>query len=252
MLHWHAKYDDYGAGDTNTGAGLPYVMSGVQKHLIEKEVGENKYHDIEVKKEGFDLKKFYSAVHEGRLEVKDIFNDSVEVDFVMMRKDCVDALLNTWSIETSHYDSVKREVIYGSFDYDDLLEEIPEYLAALKKAVNGEVKEKIDFQFNRRLEEAPLVSSHLDDSMMRQSRFVNVRELVFKLAENDDYAQAESILTDYLRGSMISALFEHSRRIWAPGAHEGSQCTDTDGHLAIIGVTQEAIEREEKEMEEEY
>src|SRR5271165_3292639 len=52
-LPFYAKYNDYGGGEDCSGPGLPYILDAIRDNLDEMEQGENPYHDIQVKKEGF-------------------------------------------------------------------------------------------------------------------------------------------------------------------------------------------------------
>ena len=45
MISFEAKYNDYGAGEKCKGVALPFIIDPIKKILVEKEVGENEYHD---------------------------------------------------------------------------------------------------------------------------------------------------------------------------------------------------------------
>lgn len=105
ILPFRAKYDDYGGGEDCHGVGLPYLMEGIRNGLIEREVGENKYHDIAIKKEGFDVDSFFKACHKKRLQFPnpmrgyEDYPETTDVFFTMIRKDVVDRLWTDWSFE---------------------------------------------------------------------------------------------------------------------------------------------------------
>jgi len=65
-----AEYNDYGTYEfTASEVEKELALNVIKQNLIELEVGENKYHDIAVKKEGFSLNKAVEATREGRLKI---------------------------------------------------------------------------------------------------------------------------------------------------------------------------------------
>lgn len=67
VLPFRAEYDDYGSGEKCGGVGLELLMEGIKHNLVEMEVGENQYHDIAVKREGFNVDTFFEVCHKKRL-----------------------------------------------------------------------------------------------------------------------------------------------------------------------------------------
>ena len=53
LAPFESVYNDYGGGENSGGVWFQHIMDGVRAKLIEQEVGENEYHDIAVKREGF-------------------------------------------------------------------------------------------------------------------------------------------------------------------------------------------------------
>lgn len=252
LLPWTAVYNEYGSGEQDAGVGLKLVIDGIAKNLVELEEGENQFHDIAVKREGFDLKRFYEAVHEGRLFVKDFMNQDAEVDFVMMRRECVDDILNTWSVEGCHYDRKTQQMDYYTYTYDDVIDEIPVVLAAIKdKIKNTDEYMLVMHDLDRLAEDSNtrLIKQFLQMDRPSVNRFVRVHGVVKQLIIDENLEQAELILRDYVKGQMLNSLFEITRRNWAPGGHEGSQCDELDAQELILDITKEAIDRERKERE---
>jgi hypothetical protein len=99
LLPFTSKYNDYGGGEESGGPGFQLIMDSIAKELTEMEVGDNEYHDIAVKKEGFGEEQFFESVHEHRLFKKSYYGDKQVIDFVMMRKDIVDYILENRVIE---------------------------------------------------------------------------------------------------------------------------------------------------------
>ena len=253
LVPWEAEYNDYGGGENDHGIGIKYVMNGVRKTLVELEVGENPYHDIAVKREGFGLEQFYEAVHEGRLLSKSLMRKETEVDFVMMKKSVVDDLLNTWEIKDCRLDK-NNELEYYSYGYDDLLDDIPVYLKEIKQHLDSDDNLTLMRLYSdgrdRNNTETKFIKEHVGDIMHRFSNFVDVRNQVIKLVENDKQDEAAELLKYFLKGSMLNIFFEMARINWAPGGHEGSQSTELDAHETLVDVIKEAIVRERAEAEE--
>lgn len=253
LIPWTAEYNDHGAGEENTGVGLDLVMEGVGRQLIEMEQGENRFHDIPVKREGFNVEAFYEAVHEGRLRVKNFMGSEAEVDFVMMRKDCVDDLLNTWRIEDCRLNRDTNDLEYYSYDYDDIVDEIPVFLEELKEYLaNATEMDLILGGVDRvtRKSKTKLLAKFLETDSVRFSSFVHLGKELFDMAKEERLDRANLLLQDYLKGVMLNMLFEVTRRNWAPGGHEGSQCDELDAQELILDVTKEAISRERARYEE--
>lgn len=49
-IPFRAVYNDYGGGIDSCGTGIDIIMEWIREHLVEMDVGENRFHDIEVKK----------------------------------------------------------------------------------------------------------------------------------------------------------------------------------------------------------
>lgn len=133
---FYSHYDDYGGGEDSSGSWVPYLISGFSENLIEKEVGENEYHDIEVKREGFDLEKFFETVHEKRLYLLNrrrmIHNDGsfkgkeeVRVSFTMLHKSIVDRLLDEIPVQIWRNEGGFKKLLYRDFE-----KEIPDFCKA--------------------------------------------------------------------------------------------------------------------------
>jgi hypothetical protein len=131
LLPFISKYNDYGGGEESSGSGFQLIMSSVAEHLIEMPQGENKFHDILVKKEGFGEEEFFESVHENRLFKHDWRNTKTVIDFVMMRSDIVDYILANRVIE-EYVGENKGNAGYSNsyihYQFSDILKDIPEFL----------------------------------------------------------------------------------------------------------------------------
>ena len=99
---------------------MPLIIDALRKNLAELETGENRYHDIAVKRDHFNVDMFFEACHENRLFVDTC--RKIPVKFTMMRKDIVDGILEKFSL----YDyRTKRDLTYADCigELDAVIEE---------------------------------------------------------------------------------------------------------------------------------
>lgn len=52
-------------GEDDGGVWFPYIMEALKNSLIEREVSENQYHNIDVKRDEFNEELFFESIHEG-------------------------------------------------------------------------------------------------------------------------------------------------------------------------------------------
>ena len=267
LLPFMSKYNDFGAGEESAGAGFRLIMDSVADELVEMELGENKYHDIAVKKEGFSEEQFFEAVHEGRLfKVGRHYNSTekfnVVIDFVMMRKDVVDYILDNRVIESYVGDGKGTggwNNNYIFYKFEDILKDIPEFMDEFAKIVNPpdidqdeDVLRRMAISMMGRGFDGVFEYEHpnkavkwLRGDSFRYSSIVNVKDAVVSLLKGDKRVEAEALLTDYLKGQYINAFMEATRRNWAPGGHEGSQSQEIDEQRLLIKAMTTAMDAEE-------
>jgi hypothetical protein len=111
-LYFEGKYNDYGAVEDCHGDFLEDIIECVRENLVEMELDDNKYHDIPVKKDKFDIDVLFEADHEARLYVTPNEYDrgrGVEknrLTHITIRKGVLDKLLEEYVVEYSspkHY-----------------------------------------------------------------------------------------------------------------------------------------------------
>lgn len=254
MLPFYSKYGDYGRGSEDSGACLPYVMAGIKKELAEVEAGENKYHDIAVKRDKFDIELFYEAVHENRLFKAVNWGgvEQVPLDFVMIRKDIADDILTNFHREEyvgggkgdCGYENNYRKITFAS-----ILEDLPDFMAELSTVVKED-----DFKFSFRdgldiLEygHPNKVNAWMRGDNYRYCQVIRVKHIVEELLREDKVAEATEIMIDFLKAKYIDCFMEVTRSNWAPGGHEGSQNNEHHGYRVLARAINCALEREKQE-----
>lgn len=268
LLPFEADYNDYGGGENERGIALPYVMDGLSRKLIEVEQGENEYHDIPVKREGFGAERFFEAVHEGRLSVPNWKREPTAVDFVMVRQDVVHRLMNTWNREAyvgDGHGTCGYNNDYIEYTFQDVLADVDPFLDKLQTMLDGfedvpeEQREsckrlRIRMSFYEGLSSVykwkdrhqNKVTWYLSRELSRYSRLVDSDELILEAMQDGKRDFARELLVCKLTGAFVDHFYSATRNIWTPGCHEGSQSTDHDGYRALADTLVWALDEEKK------
>lgn len=243
MLPWTATYNDYGAGEDDQGAMIPFILNGIAEELIEVEQGENQYHDIPVKREGFDMEQFYEAVQEGRLKLDR--DGGVEVDFVMMRKDLVDDVLNTWRIRKyvgEGQGTTGWSNAYIEYGFAQILNELPEFMDAFLTKVQDDTWWFADLDRVMNRKQRNLVAEWMrGESSYHYSQILRVGEILRQLIKDGKLDEANEIIVAHLKAQVIDSFMHEIRKAWMPGAYEGSQSQDPTGYRTLHAAVERAL-----------
>lgn len=283
VVPFRAEYNDYGAGEKCSGPALELLIDGIREKLVEMEVGENQYHDIAVKREGFDVDMFFEACHEKRLrfvnpmrgyegeaQTKDVF-------FTMVRKDVVDRLWNEWSFDMwkgskgSVPDGFESDQYYiKNVTYVKLAELIPQYMEQMagkdspyKKALEGiddesKLERMKDFflrhTFFEGHSEHILSGSfgHAFGSGYAGGGFSSIGNIKDKIL--DEYLEgnkevAYELMREALVGIMVNSFMESTRKVWLPPMHQGSQSEEYSEYRLMNRITSDIMDARQKEFE---
>lgn len=263
LVPFYAKYGDYGRGDDNTGTALPYIMAGIKQSLVEMELGDNEYHDIEIKRDAFDTELFYEAVHENRLFKHNYHGHKQDYDFVMVRKDIADDILANFQRETyvGEGGDCGYENHYKLVTFAKILEDLPDFMARLSEFVKPEDEltdtanaALLRMKFMGGLDtvfdygNANLVGKYIRGAEdYRFSRVIRPSEVVINLMQEGKVKEATEFMVDYLKGVYINCYMEMTRQNWAPGGHEGSQANEAHGYRVGAEAVLRALAREKAE-----
>ena len=284
LVPFESVYDDYSGGENSGGVWFQHIMDGVREKLIEQEVGENEYHDIAVKREGFGEAQFFEAVHEGRLLTKDWQGNPREVDFVMFRKDVVDDVLATMEVEkyvgegkgNRPNDQNGNNYIY--YRFADVVADVPAFLDKLDSVlkermdvleVNQSITDKmtedqirdykatlVQYMLHRDLgsiydyRDTNKAAWYLYRDGSRFSNLVGISDIIIQTLLSGDRTLTEQLLTEHLRASYLNMVVDSVRGVWMPGGHEGSQASDHAGYRALTAAINRALDEEHKRWDE--
>ena len=255
----YAKYNDYGGGQEVHGIGVDIILNGLKERLVEKEVGENQYHDIAVKKDDLTIDKFFEYVHEGRLEVRDMFGEESLVDFVMIKQSLFDDVLNNFKF-TDYVGDGKgnsgSDNCYMEYGFAEVLKDLPLWIAKAREyqfLTPSSFRDVVSFDDD--LSSGRFLKSHIGGVGL-ESSIGDIGIQIMK-AVSDDPDAAHELLSESLKLRYLNAFMDGIRKSWMPGGYEGSQETDYDGYKFLAGAMLKEmefdfLEREEAAEEEEY
>jgi hypothetical protein len=282
VVPFRAEYNDYGAGENCSGPALEFLIAGIRENLIEMEVGENKYHDIAVKREGFDVDMFFETCHEKRLRMNNPLKsypgqkEYREMFFTMIRKDVVDRLWNEWSFDMwKGSDGDVPEGFEGdkyyikNVTYAKLAELIPHYMEQMagkdspyKKALEGiddESKLLMKEYFGRyaffegyREHILSGYFGHAFGSSYASGGFTSIGNIKDKILDeyfDGDKEVAYELMREALVGIMINSFMESTRKIWLPSMHQGSQSECYDEYRLMNKITTDIMNAREKQYD---
>jgi hypothetical protein len=263
LLPFESTYDDYGGGEDSHGIALGMIMAGITRNLVELEVGENQYHDIAVKKEGFTPEKFFEAVHEERLAIQGPFSsEPTQIYFTMFRKDIVDHILENRRIQdyvgggngTCGYDNN-----YVQYKFADIVADIRPLIAEAMDKI-AKAKEENDALANYMLYDGfegmfpyghpNKVAKWLRGDSYRYSRIVDMKTVIRRGLEVGTETALENlakVLEEHLKAIFIDGFMHAARKTWIPGGHEGSQSSSAGALKLLNAGIQKAIDSERAE-----
>jgi hypothetical protein len=252
MIPFHSFYDDYGSGENSSGIGLEVIIKNLKEKLIEKEVGENQFHDIAVKREEFDVDMLFESMRKGRLEIPNHYagytgnSKTVPVDFVMMRKDVVDKLIEEYELE--EYNNGE----YVHYKFTTVLDGVDELVQAIQDKLNE--PDFSHYYFD-------VVGANVLNPENRIKHwirfwtgfefrsFINPFTELVTLVQENRIEDAKQFATDALKGAFMVKFMEMTRRSWIPQCGEGSQNTELAGHKLLAQTILAIAEKEEKEFD---
>lgn len=267
-LPFECDYNDYGGGE-NSDVNLQVILSQLKNKIVPMELSKNEYHDIAVDPEKLDEELFFESVHESRLLVKNYFGENSPLDFVMLRKDVVDYILEN-DVREVYVGGGNGTHGYGnnytSFKFSDVVAAVPAYVDRLAKELleldpkDPKNNEAIFRLINYRgfhgvyeWEDRNIVQSFLpnDGGGGFTSRVAGFFSEVVQLIDVDRDA-AIKMVTDLARGGFINSFMEHTRKNWAPGGHEGSQSAEYPQYRVLTAAITASIDETERHHNEDF
>lgn len=216
------KYNDYGSIEEENGIMLNFIIDSIKKDLMELELGENRYHDIEVKKEGFDFEKMMEANHEGRLFVTNLFGKQSQLKMIMVKESSLNSFLDRYSWETISWDEQKK-INRRFINYKTRCDEIKNELLSLTDKYlsdrQHDVKNSNFFMFLFKVEKILFeTTSHIANAFSA----ITAKDQNLLQCTYDDIVEEVTIV------EVINNFLSDVRRTWTPPSGEGSQQNETE------------------------
>jgi hypothetical protein len=264
--------DSYGGVEDCSGMGLDVVINAIKENLYEMEVGENKYHDIAVKKEGFNAEKLFEADHEGRLGLKRSeadfdyelrviphyksqkklsksdalnlaklednlakgLNSFQRLTHVQIHMDIYNDILANFAISIDWKKSVK---------FADVAKTIPKLVNELQESAKSNTFYIVDVLFSDTLAGKFLAGDpHGKKSLLKS--VAAIKQAVKAGKSTEDLCQ---FLEEILKGQWINYFMSNTRKIWVPQCGAGSQADDTKGYEVLIKSMSKILKAEKIE-----
>lgn len=227
IFFFEGKYNDYGGAKDCHGPLMDYVVDGIRDILFEFEVGDNEYHDIAVKKEGFDVEMLFEANHEDRLYVNkcrilQFDQDRAKLRTVFVRKNVLDGLLTSYTKEL--YDG--RTGDYITYGFNELHSEIRSIVIPRLDRVSDDPMTQIMWEVELR------------EAIRRYTRETEGYGALFRACDAITSTNNAELIDHMLyQISVVVGLntFMHdARKCWLPPTGAGSQESSVDA-LVILG-----------------
>jgi len=275
-LPFYADYNDYGAGENNSGLGLPVIMTAIRNKLFEYDQGENQYHDIAVRKEGFDVEKMWEAAHEGRLALNNSRNqtflgmmlnstsDPLEkadiaakladiqrfgrrIAPVMVHGDILDHILDNVTKEYYYYDE-ERNFVTETYYFHELVADLPEFVMRMRCAIAGD--DFFSFEDSARKlfedDERNLATKWLS-GIDRQAEFLfRMDDMMREGTEQLSDEELVAFLTEYLKGLWLNSYMDSIHRAWIVPMSAGQEI-DHEPYQILNNAIQAVFAKERRE-----
>lgn len=251
-FYFEGEYNDYGAVENCHGPLMPLILADVQHHLFEMDQGENEYHDVPVKKEGFDIDKMFDADHEGRLSIthrwkmKDEHDQSMRLKHVIIRKEVFDQLQAEYYVEQyvpdpgGDWTKATYVKVYG----DRNIRFADEYIDSVIAAENDHLGEGTDEETDKLLKAVKRIYTRDADfyryciEMFKLCDMTPADFTIADLVEAGDYELARKAAHQVAQLAWVSLYMNDGRYMWCPPSGAGSQ----NGDMTAQKLTTKLIE----------
>lgn len=267
VYHFTGKYDDYGKVDECEGKMLPHIVNTLRDNLFEFEQGENKYHDIPVKAEEFNLEKMFEADHEDRLAITSKWKTDGEgenrklatqqVQHVIIRKEIMDSLLTDYRIDSYRFGEISYDAIVANgkeliADIQAAAENVSDDIAEMLKDVPEEKRARMirallfgDF---RNIPKYHLINM-IEHAIRYADLFYPSLDLI-DVIDAGNIEMANEIIHQIAVAIIVNDYMGSARRQWTPMSGAGSQDDSTYAQRFMAQLTIAAADKIDKRWEE--
>lgn len=284
-MPFFGKNNSYGEAEDCHGAGLNLLIEDIRENLLEIELGENKYHDIEIKKDGFNVEMLFEADHESRLFLtteEDYFDYEHNVLKHFMEKEKTGQLLDEEvqlkarlekNLENGvapgqrithiqihgnvfndilekfyledYIDNGKGSYKNVKYYFEDILKDIPAVVEALQAQKNTST---FDLFSLHGLEKNFVGKFFNRINTYDTARTLSPMKTIKKMAkDNKSNEEIEAVIVDFMKGKWLSSFMSATRKMYIPQCGAGSQSENLQAYEVLTKSVASIIKAEKKE-----
>ena len=248
LLPFTGKYNSYGEA-SNCSDELNQVIDELRPHVVARKQGKNKYHQRAVCPDTMGIPHVFNAVADNRLLLTDKYSGKrVLVDFVLMRQDCVQHLLQSWKRETYRKQGETR----CQYTHNDLVAQLDTFLSHTPSdhtRFHLNVRNLID---NIRCDNTDIMLVELCEYLGALFNDYSINKHIKSLnffEKSYSYGRARHVLEQLLIGITVHSFFCNARKIWTPMCHEGSQATAWAEHELLANIVIDTVKHDKRATE---
>lgn len=254
----YGTYTDYGetdAGHDLTNPRNALLLDLIKHVIIEREIGENEYHDHAVVKADLDFERLHTIDHGGRASVRGWNGNECAMKHAVIKKSLFDKIIDEFTVEeyvrdeTHKWGGYTKQVFFRDI-VANLQEDVQWVMDDLNKGDTEDLvtKEHASLRSVRRM-------MLMYDGVSR--RYWNNKEapaFVRYMADGSGSAEASAARIDYfsdeafatltieeltahilehLKFSWLAYFMDRTRKMWSPQTGQGSQSDDLTGYKIL-------------------
>ncbi len=271
----YGKYTDYGESD----AGLQdcprveLLLDLIKQDIVEREQGENPYHDHAVVKEGLDFKRLHTIDHGGRGQVKG-YKGPLALKHALVKKSLFDKILNEYYIEEARWKNKEKWTgyhtvkIYFADVVKNLVTDVRWVQNYLEQDINitpdmTEVEIEEAKRYARIMrgvgrsisetfwgnEDAPLFTKYMGGDGENRTTTRNINYFGEESVGCSDEELANHI-EEHLKFQWLAMFMSASRKPWMPQVGQGSQSAEILPYKLLADWYKADIKDQKKRYEE--
>ena len=247
----YGKYTDYGetdAGANETNPRVKLLLDLIKYDIVERDQGENPYHDHEVRKEGLTFERLHTIDHGGRGQIRGWGDQHRALKHAVIKKSLFDKIIDEFYIEEARWTDMKAFTGYHvvKIYYKDLIANLLNDVKWVREYLkNNELDEKYEaLQREDRSaadikqslvrmdgisrlfwnnDAAPTFVKYMSDgsgsSLARASNINYFSDDFEHLTDEELTAHIE----EHLKFEWLALFIDLTRKMWSPQVGQGSQ-----------------------------
>lgn len=270
----YGKYTDYGETDAGHDLSNPrnaLLLKLIQRDIIEREIGENEFHDHAVVKADLDFERLHTIDHGGRASTMGWRQNECAIKHVVIKRSLFDKIINEFTVEeyvrdeTHKWGGYSKQVSFADVTAN-LVEDVQWVLNDLFKdeePIEGLQPDEIaHMRAVRRMlmydgvaskywnnEEAPAFVKYMGDhSGSSEASAGSVRYFSDKEFDNLTVEQLAAHIEEHLKFQWLHYFMDSTRKMWCPQTGQGSQSQDLAGYQLLADFYTEDVAAQKAEQ----